>query len=123
MVFKWSHILFNLVVKTIYFQFDKFTNLPPRVLTDSSGSLVIMTGANPVLFGVGTDAASYTPVTITNNGTDDYFSVNVKNGVYSKGTSGNPVILQAVNKTWNISKLNPDGGNATITPTLTEGRK
>lgn len=97
------------------FQFDKFTNLPPRVLTDSSGSLVIMTGANPVLFGVGTDAASYTPVTITNNGTADYFSVNVKNGVYSKGTSGNPVILQAVNKTWNISKLNPDGGNATIT--------
>ncbi len=97
------------------FQLDKFTNLPPKVITDSTGSLVIMAGADPVLFGVGTDAASYTPVIISNNGTADYFSVNVKNGVRSKGNSGNPVTLQAVNKTWNISKLNPDGGNATIT--------
>jgi len=72
-------------------------------------------GTTPVVFPVAADKFSYNPVTITNSGTYDYFSVNVKSGVYPNGTSGNTISQQVVNKTWNIADLTPGGSNAIIT--------
>ena len=88
-------------------QSDGFDNQIPKIITDSSGSFMMPVGALPVTFPVSADVNSYNPVVITNSGTSDYFGVNVSNGVYTNGTSGNLVSQQAVNKTWNIYELTP----------------
>ena len=91
------------------FTVDGYSVFIPKIIANGSGSLFMPVGANPVTFPLSN------PVTITNYGDYDYFGVNVKDGVYSNGTSGNIIINQAVNKTWNIEELTPGGSNATIT--------
>jgi hypothetical protein len=63
------------------------------------------------------DAKSYTPVTLSNGGTYDYFSVNVKNGVYSGGYNGSGTLItqEAVNKTWTVDESGAGGSNLSIT--------
>ncbi len=98
-------------------QLDNLTLLTPKIVTDSVGQFSMPVGASPVIFPVMADATSYTPVTIVNHDgiPGRYFYVNVKNGVYTNGTSGNLVTQQAVNKTWDIIESNIQSSNADIT--------
>lgn len=96
-------------------QIDALDLKIPKIFTDSAGKFFMPVGASPVSFPiVSYPGASFTPVTITNTGTYDYFGVNVKDGVYSNGTTGNLVGSQVVNKTWNIEEQTPGGSNATV---------
>jgi len=55
---------------------------------------------------------SYNPVTITNNsGASDVFSAQVVDAVYLNGASGTEVSTTVVDRTWNISKTNANGGS------------
>ena len=86
-----------------------------KVITNGTGRFLLPVGASDVLFNVATDSVSSSPVIINNSGDRDYFGVNVKNGVYSQGTSGDTIMQEAVNKTWNIFEALYGGSNATIT--------
>jgi trimeric autotransporter adhesin len=97
------------------FQIDAFNLFIPKVVTDSSGRFIMPVGSSPVTFPVMADTKSYTPVTISNAGVVDYFAVNVKNDVLKNGTTGDTVMQQVVNKTWNIFEALSGGSNATIT--------
>jgi len=99
------------------FTIDAFEIYTPKIITDSSGKLIMFVGTSPVTFPVTADAHSYTPVTISNTGSADYFSVNVHDGVYSGGTtgSGHLITQEAVNKTWFIDEAVPSGSDASIT--------
>ncbi|MFZ1730441.1 MAG: plastocyanin/azurin family copper-binding protein [Bacteroidota bacterium] len=68
-----------------------------------------------VLFPVGSIAGSYTPLTLTNTGTTDQFSVAVKNNVLSNGTGGTALGSSVVAKTWFITESVNGGSNAGIT--------
>ena len=94
---------------------DVFAIQVPKIVTDSSGKFLMPVGNSNVLFPVSADSASYSPVTISNSGDYDYFGVNVKNGVFSKGDSGAVITQEAVNKTWNVSEALAGGSNANIT--------
>ncbi len=82
------------------------------VVTDGGGSLTINNvGSSPVSFPVGPTTSLYHPVTITNNGTADNFSVNVISAYPSCVTGGGN---EWVNATWDISEETPGGSNCTI---------
>lgn len=78
------------------------------VATTGTGSLTIQSvGAGSVLFPVGT--GTYTPVSITNNGVADDFSVQV-----AFGTPCDVNALNSVNRLWTISEATAGGSNANI---------
>ena len=80
------------------------------VLTDSSGAFVRNSvAASPALFPVGT-LSSYAPVTITNSGTADTFSVSVKSSF-----SHPPNSTACVNLQWEITENTPSASNASLT--------
>lgn len=90
------------------------------VITDGSGRLRIdgigvggKTGA--VLFPVGTQASSYTPVLLMNAGLADQFGIGVSDGVLDGGSSGTALVTNVVDKTWHIDEAVPGGSNATLT--------
>jgi len=91
------------------FIIDNYPLYIPKIFANGNGSLYMPVGTAPVTFPL------TNPVTIVNNGTYDYFGVNVKNGVLSNGVSGDSVTTQVVNKTWDISELTPGGSNVDIT--------
>jgi len=68
-----------------------------------------------VLFPVGSSTASYTPVTITNSGTDDEFRVRVTNAILTGGTGGSPITANVVEKTWHIAEATGGGSSAAVT--------
>lgn len=67
-----------------------------------------------VLFPVGSAEGSYSPVTITNAGTADAFSVRVANDVFEQGATGSPVSDRVVAKTWFIDEAVAGGSNAAL---------
>lgn len=78
------------------------------VKTSGTGVLIREVGSSEVFYPVGN--GSYTPVTLTNTGTLDNFSVSIKN------TFDNPpVTTSVVNKQFNISEANYGGSNVTMT--------
>jgi len=94
------------------------------VITNGSGPMRVQnlgatgkTGA--VTFPIGTAVGFYTPVTITNTGTNDIFGARVINSVYSAYTndvpSGAIQNTYNVNKTWLITEGTAGGSNANIT--------
>ena len=87
------------------------TNTTNYIQTTGTGKLKITIGNSAsATFPVGN--ASYDPVTITNNsGASDVFSVQVVDAVYLNGTSGTEVSTTVVDRTWNISKTNANGGS------------
>lgn len=90
--------------------FDNYVLYPPTFITNGLGKLFLPVGSSPVTFSL------INPVTITNNGTSDYFGVGVKNGVFKYRLSGDTIRTEAVNKTWDI--MNRSGGPANINITL-----
>src|SRR4029079_4371346 len=68
-------------------------------VTNGAGYLQVNNVGNAaMLFPVGT-SASYTPVTLTNAGTADDFTVNVQPQVLSGGSSGSRYVAGVVNRT------------------------
>ena len=89
------------------------------IVTDGSGALRIdgigsggRTGM--VLFPVGPSATVSTPVTITNSGVSDAFTVRVTDGVLDGGGIGAPIAANVVGRTWHISESTPGGSSATL---------
>ena len=81
------------------------------VVTDGDGSLKINNIATgTTTFPVGPGTGNYNPVTLSNTGTPDNFSVKVKN------TFDNPLPdpSKAVNDQWTITEETPGGTNATV---------
>jgi plastocyanin len=68
-----------------------------------------------VLFPVGSNASSYTPVSLTNAGTADEFRVRVLDSVHTGGATGSAIASSVVGKTWLISEAAAGGSNATLT--------
>ncbi|MFC4231138.1 T9SS type A sorting domain-containing protein [Parasediminibacterium paludis] len=78
-------------------------------ILSGTGRIKRSVGATATLFPVGTSSTSYTPVTLTNTGTTDSFSVSLKN------TFDNAPVLpnSVVNKQWTINKLGTQTVNIT----------
>jgi plastocyanin len=89
------------------------------IITDGAGELRqagLGSGgrSGAVLFPVGINAFSYTPVSITNAGTLDEFGVAVREDVLDGGSSGFPLGTNVVDRTWFISEATAGGSNADV---------
>jgi hypothetical protein len=94
------------------------------VLINGTGNLVQQnigaTGrSGAILFPVGISSGSYTPVSLTNTGTSDAFSVDLLNAVYAAyDAAGNPTsaaeTMNAVARTWRVTEGTPGGSTATL---------
>lgn len=85
------------------------------VVTNTGGRFTItnvsaLLSAAPVVFPVGTEG-SYNPVTISNTGTPDAFSVSVKAGFDNPPSDTN----KTVKRQWTITEATQGGSNATLT--------
>ena len=76
-------------------------------IVSGNGVLKRNVGATATSFAIGTSATSYSPVTLTNSGPADNFSVGVK----SSFTNPIPNPARAVGKEWNITAENGTGAN------------
>lgn len=81
------------------------------IKTNGSGSVKTLIGLGETLvIPVGNTA--YNPVAITNNtGAADSFGIRVQDEVYANAVSGNTVPYNRVQRTWHISKTNPNAGS------------
>lgn len=80
------------------------------IKTSGTGVLKMNIG-NTRLLTFPTGNSAFNPVVITNNsGSADDFSVKVLDEVYVNGTGGSPVSANRVQRTWDISKTNANGG-------------
>jgi hypothetical protein len=59
--------------------------------------------------------STYNPVTMTNTGTSDVFSVNVADAVLEAGTTGQELATDVVDRTWTINENTAGGSNASVT--------
>lgn len=85
-------------------------NSSKYIVTDGAGKLTINNvGNSEVTFPIGT-ATSYNPVYITNSGTADNFSANVKAGF----TNAPPDSTKAIYREWNISEATTGGSDAKL---------
>jgi hypothetical protein len=78
-------------------------------ITSGTGALKRSVGATAVSFPVGTSVDRYNPVTLTNSGTLDNFSVSVKNSFDNTV----PDASKVVNKQWTITEEVAGGSNVT----------
>ncbi|MEZ5084548.1 MAG: hypothetical protein R2750_14060 [Bacteroidales bacterium] len=86
------------------------------IITNGAGFLrQWVTGSNKV-FPVGT-ASNFTPVTLNNSGTADYYSARVFPDVRVNGLTGAtiPQINDCVDMTWDISEFTAGGSNLSVT--------
>lgn len=96
------------------------------IATTGTGALTIQsigTGGRvgSVLFPVGPSLTAYNPLTFTNTGTVDSFSVRVMNGVSNTYNAlyqptGTAVTTKAVSMAWVVTEDVPGGSNVTLTP-------
>jgi len=86
------------------------------ITTNGTGKLSVINNGNATtVFPVGASTTSYTPITVTNDGVTDVFSVRVAEGVLQGGTGGDTVKQQNVNRTWYLSEAVAGGSNVTLT--------
>ncbi len=79
-----------------------------HIITDGAGALQQLNigsagRAGAILFPVGAEAGSYTPLTIGNAAAGNSFGVRVSNEVLSNGSFGTPIATGVVDRTWHIS--------------------
>jgi hypothetical protein len=81
------------------------------VKTSGTGSLVMALANNTSnVYPIGNSA--YNPLTITNkSGASDVFSARVIDGAYMEGLTGAAITSTVLNRTWDISKTNVNGGS------------
>lgn len=68
-----------------------------------------------VLFPVGSNTGSYTPLMVQNGGLIDAFGVRVADGVLDGGTTGSAISSDVVGKTWFVSEQTAGGSNTNLT--------
>ncbi|MER3499680.1 MAG: hypothetical protein C4308_14155, partial [Chitinophagaceae bacterium] len=90
-----------------------------HIITNSTGSVVVknLAANTTVVVPVAVDANSYNPVTLAANAahTTDDFTVSVKQGVLTNGTSGSAFTNNVVDRTWDISEAVAGGSDVNIT--------
>lgn len=88
-----------------------FAIVPNYFLISGNGALERSVGSSSVLFPIGTSSSSYSPLTLTNSGTVDNFTVSLKN------TLSNPVANSTiiVNKQWTLTPDNTLGSDISAT--------
>jgi hypothetical protein len=86
------------------------------IIAGGSGKLIQNIAAANKVYPVGT-AASYVPVTLSNEGTSDNYGVRVFDDVLNNGTSGGTIasINNAVDMTWVVDETVAGGSNLTAT--------
>jgi Secretion system C-terminal sorting domain len=85
------------------------------IKTSGTGSLKRNVGTTAVVFPVGVN--SFTPLSLTNSGTADNFTVRASNQVLGSGSSGAAVTSNVVNTTWYVSEDVAGGSNVNMTAT------
>lgn len=80
------------------------------------GKLFREAGVDTTEFPLG-NSLSFLPLKLKNDGTSDYFGINVLEDVLENGTSGNTIseIDHCVNNTWKIFEQTPGGSDLSIT--------
>ncbi|MCZ7556272.1 MAG: T9SS type A sorting domain-containing protein [Bacteroidia bacterium] len=68
-----------------------------------------------ILFPIGPNTNTYTPVQIMNSSTQDEFRVRTRAEVLSGGSSGSQLTMDVVGITWLIEEASAGGSNATLT--------
>lgn len=86
-----------------------FTVLPNYFVLNGTGSLKRAVGSTAVVFPIGASVGSYSPVSLTNTGTADNFSLTVK----SSFDHAVPDTNQVVNRQWSINE--EVAGGSTVT--------
>lgn len=81
------------------------------IVTNDTGRLIRYVTTTPVLFPVGINDTSYTPVTMSNAGTADNIKVRVKQGVKVSV----PVTIGNVDRTWMIGDTTQTGPDLDLT--------
>jgi Secretion system C-terminal sorting domain len=85
------------------------------VKTSGTGSLKRNVGTTAVMFPVGVN--SFTPLSLTNSGAADNFTVRATNQVLGNGSSGTVINTGVVNTTWHVSEDVAGGSNVNMTAT------
>ncbi len=83
------------------------------VITDDIGTLIQPVGGIAKNYPVGNSA--YNPISLTNTGTSDQFSVRVADEVLEDGTSGPAFTESVVNRTWLVEEALSGGSNLSMT--------
>ncbi len=85
------------------------------IIAENNGRLYREVDNSNIVFPVGTQA-SYTPVSVNNYGTPDFYGIRVFADVLDGGSSGTtiPQIDNCVNMTWDIIEFIPGGSNLTV---------
>jgi hypothetical protein len=85
-------------------------------VTNGTGHLVKNSlGAVAFTFPVGFDAATYNPLTITQNGTAENIGVKVNQNVLQNGTSGSAFVKEVVDASWDLTESVAGANNVTMT--------
>ena len=94
------------------------------IITNGTGFLRQWVTASNKVFPVGT-SSNFTPVTLNNSGTADYYSARVFPDVRVNGLTGAtiPQINDCVNMTWDISENVAGGSNLSVTPYWSAGQE
>lgn len=88
------------------------------IITNGNGAVKKKNvNSTPFLFPVGFDEKTYNPVTITENGTADDYSVQCLDHALVNGSSGSAIATGGINAGWIINQAIPSGANATIAAT------
>jgi hypothetical protein len=86
------------------------------LVTQQGGKLAMNNaGSTPLIFPVGSSLYSYQPLTLVNSGAADNFRVGVKPNALAFGTTGDSVLANAVDATWDVEEEVPGGSNVTLT--------
>lgn len=96
---------------------DSIANFSPAnfVVTNGAGKLRLNNIRNKeIVFPVGPSATSYNPLTLTNAGTPDDFTVSVRPEVLSQGATGSAFTERAIKRTWIVEERTAGGSNATV---------
>ncbi len=100
------------------------------IVANGSGKLIQKNIGNSgrtgaILFALGANVNSYTPITITNTGTTDDYAVNMldyQNSSYNSGSpAGNTYSANAVGKTWMITETTSGGSNLSVIAQWNQG--
>lgn len=87
-------------------------------LTNGTGVIKkLLIKNSPFTFPVGFDRNTYNPLTLTENGTPDDYSVRCLDNAFLQGSSGDTISTKSINASWFIAEAKSGGANAVIDAT------
>ena len=86
------------------------------IITNSTGALVQNVGTTTKVFPIGTSTSSYTPLSVAQTLTSNYFGTRVQDGVQAVVGSSSNLTAGVVNKSWVVTEIGtPVSKNLNIT--------